>query len=50
VQPIVTYGYSVVSLSKTAEKTAKTIEMSFGMRTRVDPRKHVLDGVHIGAT
>jgi len=25
-------------------KTAKTIEMPFGLRTRVGPRNHVLDG------
>ena len=25
-------------------KTAEPIEMSFGLRTRVDPRNHVLDG------
>jgi len=24
--------------------------MSFGLLTRVGPRKHALDGVHIGAT
>ena len=31
-------------------KTAELIEMSFGMWTRLRPRKHVLDGVYIGAT
>jgi len=29
---------------------AEPIEMSFEMWTRVGPRKHVLDGVHLGAT
>jgi len=29
---------------------AEQIEMPFGWRTLVDPRKHVLHGVHIGAT
>jgi len=28
-------------------KTAEPIEMPFGLRTRVVPGKHVLDGVHI---
>ena len=28
-------------------KTAEPIEMPFGLRTRVDPRKHVLDGAQI---
>ena len=31
-------------------KTAETVELSFGMWTRLGPRKHVLDGVHIGVT
>ena len=31
-------------------KTAEPIEMPFGMWTRVGARKHVLDGVHSGAT
>jgi len=31
-------------------KTAEPIEMSFGMWIRVGARKHVLDGVRIGAT
>ena len=31
-------------------KTAKPIEMLFGEQTRVDPRNHVLDGEHTGAT
>jgi len=29
---------------------AEPIEMPFGVWTRVGPRKHMLDGVHIGAT
>ena len=29
-------------------KTAKPIEMPFGLRTRVGPGNHVLDGVHNG--
>jgi len=29
---------------------AKLIEMSFVLWTRVGPRKHVLDGMHIGAS
>jgi len=29
---------------------AEAVEMSFGLWTRVGPRKHVLDRVHIGAT
>ena len=31
-------------------QTAEPIEMPFGIWTPVGPRKHVLDGVHIGAT
>ena len=31
-------------------KTAEPIEMLFGISTRVDPRQHLLDGVHIDAT
>jgi len=31
-------------------KTAEPIEMSLGMWTQAGPRKHVLDGVRIGAT
>jgi len=31
-------------------KMAEAIDMPFGMWTRVDPRKHALDGVHIDAT
>jgi len=30
-------------------KTAEPIEMPFRVWTRVGPRKHVLDGVHIGS-
>ena len=41
-------GRSVTIVS--AAKTAEPIEMPFGTWTRVGPRKHVLDGVHIGAT
>jgi len=40
------YGLSAVSCAKTAEP----IKMPFRMWTRVGPRKHVLDGVHFGAT
>jgi len=32
------------------QKTAEPIEIPFEMWTRVGPRKHVLYGVHIGAT
>jgi len=39
-------GLSAVSCTKKAEP----VEMPFGVWTRVGPRKHVLDGVHIGAT
>jgi len=39
-------GLSAVSHAKTAE----SIEMPFGVWSSVSPRKHVLDGVHIGAT
>jgi len=31
-------------------QTVEPIEMPFGKWTQVGPRKHVLDGVHIGAT
>jgi len=31
-------------------KAAEPIEMPFGIWTRVGPRKHVLGGVHTGAT
>jgi len=37
---------TIVNLAQTAE----LIEISFGIWTRVGPRIHVLDGVHIGAT
>jgi len=37
------YGYSTVNCAKAAE----SIEMPFGMLSRVDPRNHVLDGVQI---
>ena len=39
-------GLSAVSCAKTAE----LIKIAFGMRTQQGPRKHVLDGVHTGAT
>jgi len=39
-------GPSAVSCAKTAEP----IKMSFQVWTRVGPRKHVLDGVHVVAT
>ena len=32
------------------EKTAELIEMPFGLWDQIEPREHVLDGVHIGAT
>jgi len=38
--------HSAVSWAKMSEP----IEMPFGLWTRVGPRKHVLHGVHIGAT
>jgi len=41
-------GLSVIIVSPV--KTAELIEMPFGMWTRVGPRKHVLDGVHIVST
>jgi len=31
-------------------KTAATTEMQFGLQTCMDSRKHILDGVHMGAT
>ena len=31
-------------------KMTEQIEMPFGLWTQVDPKKNVLDGVHIGAT
>jgi len=50
-QPIVTDRVAwSVSRSVTVvspAKTAQSIEMPFGLRTRVGPRNHVLDGVHI---
>jgi len=36
---------SVIVLSPA--KTAEPIEMPFGSKTRVDPKNHALDGVHI---
>ena len=33
-----------VTLVKPEKKTAEPIEMPFGLRTRVDPVNHVLDG------
>jgi len=38
-------GLSVTLVSPA--KTAAPIEMPFGFRTRVGPKNHVLDGVHI---
>jgi len=38
-------GLSAMSCAKMAE----SIEMPFGMWTRVGPRKHILDRVHISA-
>jgi len=38
-------GRSVTLVSPA--KMVEAIEMSFGLRTRVGPRNHVLDGVHI---
>ena len=53
-RPIVTDGVAwSVSLSVTVvspTETSEPIKMPFGMWTRVGPRKHVLDGVHIGTT
>jgi len=37
-------------LDVSCSKTAEPIEMLFGVWTRMGPRKHVLDGVHISAT
>ena len=34
----------------TTRKNAEAIEMLFGIWTRVDPRKHVLGGVHTGTS
>ena len=39
-------GLSVVNCAKTAEPS----EIPFGLCTRLEPRKHVLDGLHTGAT
>jgi len=50
-RPIVTdqvawsVGQSVTLVSPA--KTAEPIEMPFGLRTRVGPRNHVLDGIQI---
>ena len=50
-RPIVTdrvawsVGLSVTVVSP--EKVAEPIEMPFGLRTRVGPRNHALDGVQI---
>jgi len=43
-----TVGLSVTTVS--TAKTTEPIEMTFGMRTRVDPRNYMLDWVYIGAT
>jgi len=43
---VVCRSVTIVSLAKTAEP----IEMPFEILSRVDPRNHVLDGVHIVAT
>jgi len=43
---IVRRKHSAVSCATMAEQ----MEMAFGLWTRVGPRKHVLHGVHIGAT
>ena len=40
------YGVSAVTCAKTAEP----IKMSFVVWTQLDQRKHVLNGLHIGAT
>jgi len=45
-RPIVSVGSFCRELCKTAER----IEMPFSIWTQVDPRKHVLDEVLIGAT
>jgi len=45
-RPIAKYMDSVMGCAKTAEP----IEMPFGIPTRLGPKKHVLDGIHIGAT
>jgi len=41
-------GRSVTIVSPA--KTVETIAIKFGLWSRVGPRKHVLDGVHIGST
>jgi len=49
-RPIVTDRVEVVCRSVTLvspAKTAEPIEMPFGLRARVDPGNHVLDGVQI---
>jgi len=45
-RPVVKYSDSSVSYAKKDEP----IEMPFGIWTRVGPPKHVLGGVHSGAT
>jgi len=45
-RPVVQYSDTAVSCTKTTEP----IEILFGIWTRVGPRKHVLGGVHNGAT
>jgi len=45
-RPIIKYKDSAVSCTK----TAGPIRMPFRIWIRVGPRKHVVDGVHIGAT
>jgi len=51
VRPVVTdrvassVGLSVILVSP--EKTAEAIEMRFGLKTRVGPGNHILDGVQI---
>jgi len=42
-------SFSLCLLQNTAI-TAELTEMLFGRQTRVDPRNHVLVGVHVGAT
>jgi len=43
-------SWSLIPVIVNPAKMAKPIEMPFELRTQVDPMKHILDGVHIGAT
>jgi len=43
-RPSSVVGLSVCHVNEPCKKTAELIEMSFGLRTRVGQRNHVLDG------